>query len=75
MFIKLQSCLKAVDVTWRYSPKHDEICRRRLLVSEEWLDRALGMLNCQVSVDRNNLHCSTPQVHIGYEIVQSLNNQ
>lgn len=38
---------EAVDVTWRYSPKHDEICRRRLLVSEEWLDRALGMLNFQ----------------------------
>lgn len=55
MFIKIHSCLKAVDVTWRYSPKHDEICRRRLLVSEEWLDRALGMLNFQVSVDRNNL--------------------
>jgi len=47
---KIQSCLKAVDVTWRYSPKHDEICRRRLMVSEEWLVRALSMLNHQVSI-------------------------
>ena len=50
MFIKI-NCFKAVDVTWRYSPKHDEICQRRLMVSEEWLDRALGMLNFQVSVE------------------------
>ena len=40
---------KAVDVTWRYSPKHDEICQRRLMVSEEWLVRTLSMLNWQVS--------------------------
>ncbi|KAL9958983.1 hypothetical protein ACROYT_G036063 [Oculina patagonica] len=39
---------EAVDVTWRYSTKHDEICQRRLMVSEEWLARTLKMFNNQL---------------------------
>ena len=67
MFIKIQSCFKVVDVTWRYSTKHDEICRRRLTVSEEWLVRALSLLNFQVSIETTQP--SIPRTHIGREMV------
>jgi len=41
---------EVVDVTWRYSVKHDEVIQRRLLVREEWLLRTLESFNEQRSL-------------------------
>ena len=39
-----------MDVTWKYSIKHSEVTRRRLLVREEWLSKTIAFFNQMASV-------------------------
>ena len=39
-----------MDVTWKYSIKHSEVTRRRLLVREEWLSKTITFFNQKASI-------------------------
>ena len=39
-----------MDVTWKYSIKHSEVTRRRLLVQEEWLSKTIAFFNQKASI-------------------------
>lgn len=39
-----------MDVTWKYSIKHSEVTRRRLLVREEWLSKTIAFFNQKASI-------------------------
>jgi peptide-N4-(N-acetyl-beta-glucosaminyl)asparagine amidase len=42
---------EVIDVTWRYSAKHEEVRLRRTECPEDWLAHTLYSLNKQVSRD------------------------
>ena len=39
---------QVLDVTWRYSAKHDEVRNARTLVSEKWLSETISNLTEEV---------------------------
>ena len=48
-----------LDVTWRYSAKHEEVRKARTLVSEEWLEKTLAGMTEEVN--------ATISIFIGYK--------
>ena len=43
-------CVQVIDVTWRYSAKHDEVRKGRNLVSEEWLLQTVNRMTEEVKI-------------------------